>query len=139
MKIPAWLIVFFIICAICITPVSAQNDTKKQVLILVSYNQGMPWADTELSGTQEILARSGLDYELHIEYMDTKRTFNEVHIRNLYTLYKNKYNGTHFDVILCSDNDALNFLLKYRDELFPDTPVVFYGINSSPDNERYCA
>lgn len=32
-------------------------------------------------------------------------------------------------MIIVSDNDALNFVKEYRDELFPGVPVVFCGVN----------
>jgi hypothetical protein len=43
-------------------------------------------------------------------------------------LYLKKYTGRHFDLIIASNTDAFNFLLKNRDEIFPGTPVVFCGV-----------
>jgi len=45
-------------------------------------------------------------------------------------LIKEGYRGVRFDAVLASDNDALEFMRKYRDELFPGVPFVFTGINN---------
>ncbi|MGE4555405.1 MAG: ABC transporter substrate binding protein [Desulfovibrionaceae bacterium] len=37
-----------------------------------------------------------------------------------------------YDVIVTSDDNALHFALDNRDELFPNTPVVFCGVNNLP-------
>ena len=34
------------------------------------------------------------------------------------------------DLVMVSDNAALEFVLEQRDRLFPNTPIVFCGINS---------
>ncbi|MBZ0255670.1 ATP-binding protein, partial [bacterium] len=45
-------------------------------------------------------------------------------------MFQEKVKRIHEDIILVTDNYALNFVLKYRDELFPGIPIVFCGINS---------
>ncbi len=42
---------------------------------------------------------------------------------------KHKFRNARFDVIILSDNDALDFMIKYRDDLFGKVPTVFCGIN----------
>ena len=37
---------------------------------------------------------------------------------------------THYDVIIVTDNNALNFLMKYRQSHFAGIPVIFVGINA---------
>jgi hypothetical protein len=61
--------------------------------------------------------------------MDTKRRSDPTYFKQLKDLYAKKYEFVEFDAIVSSDDHALDFLLKYRDELFPNTPVVFSGIN----------
>ncbi|MDD2836355.1 MAG: hypothetical protein PHY05_09430, partial [Methanothrix sp.] len=66
--------------------------------------------------------------------MDTKRQPpTESRLAELFELYQNKYKNRHFDVIICSDNDAFQFLLNNRDRLFSDSPVVFCGVNFFED------
>jgi len=44
-------------------------------------------------------------------------------------VYKLKYKNFKFDIIIATDNNAFDFMRRYRDELFPGTPVVFCGVN----------
>lgn len=44
-------------------------------------------------------------------------------------LLEYKYNHYKPNVVITSDDFAYNFMLKYRDALFPGTPIVFSGVN----------
>ena len=68
--------------------------------------------------------------ELFVNYMDTKRRSDPDYFEILRSLYATKYQHFKFDAIISSDDHALDFLLQYRDELFPGTPVVFSGLNA---------
>ena len=49
---------------------------------------------------------------------------------NFYNLLKYKMNSyNEYDAILIGDDPALNFVKKYRKELFKDIPIVAFGIN----------
>lgn len=124
-----WLWVFLSFAAPVITAY-AQDDAKKEVLVLHSYHKGYKWTDEITVGIEEVL---GGDVNLWVEYMDTKRVFNEQYLHRLYELYEYKFATQEFDVIISSDDNAFNFLLAHRDELFPHTPVVFCGVNFFED------
>jgi hypothetical protein len=68
--------------------------------------------------------------DICVEYMDTKRYLSSIYLQQLNDIYRIKYASTGFDCIISSDDDALNFLIKYGRSLFGKTPVVFTGINS---------
>jgi diguanylate cyclase (GGDEF)-like protein len=69
------------------------------------------------------------DIELFVSYMDTKRCSSTEYFKQLRDLYARKYKFVTFDAIVSSDDHALDFLLEFRDELFPNVPVIFSGIN----------
>lgn len=72
------------------------------------------------------------DVNLFIESLDSKR-FKQDNF-NLFSSYLfNKYKDIRFNVVIVSDNDALDFAFQYGDSLFPDIPVVFCGINNPED------
>ncbi|MHC4527485.1 MAG: histidine kinase, partial [Planctomycetota bacterium] len=75
------------------------------------------------------LLRSGENMKIDIEYMDTKRFDDEAHYANLYTLFRNKSRQEQYDIIITIDNNALLFLLNYRDKLYPNVPIVFCGVD----------
>jgi len=68
-------------------------------------------------------------FKVVIEYMGTKWAYAEPYFEQLRGTYKYKFQGIRFDLIIATDDDAFNFLKRNRDELFPDTPVVFCGVN----------
>jgi signal transduction histidine kinase/ABC-type uncharacterized transport system substrate-binding protein len=112
--------------------VSFAEETKKNhILILNSYNKGYAWTDNNINGIENILKNNA--NTIHIEYMDAKRISDDKHFNNLYELYKHKFKNNKFDVIIASDNEAYNFLKKYHEELFWDTPIICSGLNSFDD------
>ena len=62
--------------------------------------------------------------------MDSNDNFEEEYWQQLYNLYKYKFKDTKFDVVIALDDNAFKFLIKYGDALFPNTPVVFSGVNN---------
>lgn len=116
---------------------SLASAEKKNILILNSYHKGLKWTDELVRGITKGLNEQPFESEMFIEYVDSKR-FAEVddYYKAIYELYKIKYAGTHLDVIIPTDDSALNFLLDHNDSLFIDVPVVFCGINN-PHNYSY--
>ncbi|MCD4829149.1 MAG: response regulator [Candidatus Cloacimonetes bacterium] len=97
--------------------------------MLHAYHQGYDWTDSIHRGIVSALEEDNI--ELFVEHMDTKRHYCDEYYDFLETLYFCRYveSGIHFDAIVCSDDNALNFLLDRRDRLFPGVPIVFCGIN----------
>jgi len=104
------------------------NDSPK-VLVLHSYHHGFEWTDSIHKAFSDTLTASIPKAEVFVEYMNTKRQSLGTMTPQLTALYKHSYSNVVFDVIVASDNNALDFLLLYRDSLFPGVPVVFCGIN----------
>ena len=114
------------------TVIAAAPDLKR-VLVLHSYHRGLGWTDSIAQGIDEVLGRSGLAIETFTEYMDTKRIFDEQYLDDLASLFRYKYRNRRFDIIISSDDYAFQFLLTHRDDIFPQTPVVFCGVNYFKD------
>lgn len=101
----------------------------RKVLILSSYHFGYTWSDRELSGIIETLDRSGLKTDLHVEYLDSKNFPKYEHFEQLKALFAVKYSKIRPALVITLDNPAFEFAIKYRQQLFKDTPVVFAGLN----------
>ena len=127
----ACLLIFFLL----IPALSLADKDKKTVLYLNSYHNGYHWSDGELEGIRTVLNQSRYKVDLQIEYMDAKKYSYDAISDNLYSLYKEKFKNEAFDVIILSDNDALNFVTKYRNDLFKNIPVVFCGVNDLKDSD----
>ncbi|MCU7917505.1 MAG: SpoIIE family protein phosphatase [Candidatus Thiodiazotropha sp. (ex Epidulcina cf. delphinae)] len=102
---------------------------KNNILLLNSYNKGYGWTDNQVEGVENIFPVHG-DAVLHTEYMSTKLINKPEYYKMLRDLYKFKYRGIKFDAIISTDDNAMLFLRKYRNELFPEVPVIFSGINN---------
>ncbi|MCP4608948.1 MAG: hypothetical protein GY845_09575, partial [Planctomycetes bacterium] len=67
-----------------------------------------------------------------VEYMDSKAiVYDAAYKKMLYDVYAYKYANQTFDVIISTDDNALNFLREYHGEIFPHVPIVFCGINNA--------
>jgi PAS domain S-box-containing protein len=108
---------------------SHSENATKHVLLLNSYHQGMTWVDQVTSAVIEELDPENNNIVFHVENMDTKRNPSVQYLHSLYNLYKLKFSNVEFDLILASDNNAFDFLVKYRNEMFSGTPIVFCGVN----------
>lgn len=111
----------------------AQDKESKNILILNSYHKGYIWTDKITKGIEDVIKDENIDNVIRVEYMDTKMIRNDIYFEKLYQLYKYKFSNYTFDAIIASDNNAYNFLKKYHDDLFPNTPVVVCGINKHDD------
>jgi len=128
--IPIILGISLIIALFMTQSALALHETpSKQVLVLVSYNPGQEWEEDIISEIKLRFAMHMVTTEIATEYMDTKRiNSDEARLAYLEGLYREKYKDRHFDLLIAADTDAFNFLLRYRDILFPKTPVVFCGV-----------
>lgn len=112
----------------CVLPRTTLANGLQKVLLLHSYHSGYKWTDDITSAVQDEF--HGKKIDLRIEHLDTKRYFTPEYFIQEKEFLAKKYTNTQFDVVLVSDNNALNFMLDFRTELFPDTPIVFCGVNS---------
>jgi len=115
---------------------AGHSAAKKNILILNSYHKGYKWTDNIVEGISMVLEPNSQNVNVQIEDMDTKRiSADDAYIQKLYEIYKYKFKNKKFDVIICSDDAAFLFLQKYQQDLFPDTPVVFCGVNNFDESE----
>ncbi len=129
--------IFFLLClaglglAICFNlpnpTVSAQVDDV-EVLILNSYHRGYGWADEVVQGIYDTLLGSGQIMNIHIEYMDAKRYPLADLQDELISLYLSKYDPKAFDLIILTDDNAVQFMFDYYEIFFQYVPVVFCGV-----------
>jgi PAS domain S-box-containing protein len=135
-KIIGVLVVALVLCVAGLPCGQAQAAPKKRVLIINSYHQGLSWTDDIVKGIASVLLQEedGANVELYFEYMDTKRYYGERYFQKLHETFVEKYSKKRFDVLIVADNDALMFIQKYYASLFPNTPVVFCGINNYTDS-----
>jgi signal transduction histidine kinase/DNA-binding response OmpR family regulator len=101
-------------------------ENSKNVLVLHSHKNLMPVSEII---NQAILSTLESDktyrFEYYIEYMDRTRFSDGVYAQRQLDFYRQKYSGLKMDLIIAVSVLALDFLIKYRGELFPETPIIF--------------
>ena len=103
-------------------------DASRHVLVLYSNNRLLP-ANLEFeAGLRETLANST---ELSAEFLDYPRFDGVSYIRALATLLREKYAQQPPAVLVVAGEEALDFLLRHRAELFPRVPVVHAAVARS--------
>ena len=100
-----------------------------EILLLHSYNKGLKWTDGISKGVQDVMLKHP-QYELTTEYMDSKKIESENYFNELLDLYRKKFYQRHYKAVIVADNYAYDFVLKYHRELFPNTPIVFCGVEN---------
>jgi PAS domain S-box-containing protein len=123
------LTIWFLIFGLAQPGVSNTLSAKLNVFYLNSYHYGYPWSDNITHGIREELENSGRIIQLQIEYLDAKKYYTKVLKAQLAQHFTEKFKNKKFDVVIVSDNHALEFVLEYGERLFPEVPVVFCGIN----------
>jgi two-component system cell cycle sensor histidine kinase/response regulator CckA len=107
----------------------ADDSGRQNVFYLNSYSNGYIWSDSLIEGLKSVFAKSEANIALHIEYMDSKQRYDDNVKMSLYGIYAHKYKGIDIDAIIVSDNNAFDFMLQFREGLFPGVPVIFCGVN----------
>lgn len=127
-KLLIWMLVMIVLHGMTSTSVYAHEEPRN-ILILNSYHKGLSWTDEQTEGICRIIRKHNERHELFVEYMDWKNYPTEKNLVYIYNHLKYKYSEKRIDVLLVTDNAALDFAIKHRKELFSDAPIVFSGIN----------
>ncbi len=107
---------------------------NRKVLILHSYHQTFEWTQEINKGISSTLNSDNTKFDISIEYLDAKRFQSEKLFKLSANLFREKYRNQKFDVIISSDNIALEFMNRYKNDLFPNSPLVFCGVNNYDDS-----
>lgn len=105
------------------------KNREIHVVIFNSYHQGFKWTDDITAAVISRMSAKLEKIDFHVEYMDSKRhpgqQFNDI----LFKSFAHKYKRLKPDIIITSDDNALDFIQHHHEELFPEVPVVFCGVN----------
>ena len=121
------------------------NTYATNILILNSYRVDLGWTNEQFQAIKDSLNQSDIkNIQLNIEFMDTKlfRPDKETQ-KNRIDFYSKKYKNINFDIVITTDDNALNFVKKYKHEnIFKKSKVFFCGVNNlslynTLDNKTY--
>ena len=124
-------ILFVLLAILAVSEKSLSQKASKKVLLINSYHIGYQWTDSITSAIISVFNKTD-KVELYVEYLDGKRYEDSTYFKRLLQVYELKYKKGMFDLVILSDNLALEFSLTYGNSLFGDIPVVFCGV-TNPD------
>ena len=123
---PAWAAAF-----LCLIPcASAANPAgTRRVVVLYPTSDGQPGTVLFDQGLRSTLKGSSREtIEVYNEYLDSAHFADEDYQKRLANFLSQKYTGREIDVVIPALAPSLDFVLKYRDRLFPGVPVVYGAI-----------
>jgi PAS domain S-box-containing protein len=115
-----------------------QTAVPKRVLVLHWYNKDHPWNVRFDEGFQSTLKSAPGTVEYYSEYLESNRFPGEAQSLLLRDYLRQKYADRTIDVVVANSDASLDFLLKYRAGLFPESPIVFVAVRH-PTTEELAA
>ncbi len=129
------ILLTFVICFSITAKTLASADKTavlhpQHIFILHSYHQEYPWTKKQNEGFVGSLSDQN-NYIISTEYLDTKRIAFDAKYQEFFADYlQKKYDNYSPDIVFCTDDNALSFLRYFKPILFPQSPVVFSGVNN---------
>ena len=129
MKLFSFLSLLILIIAIGNPVVRAHENFR--VLAIHAYSQDDPWTKSQHKGfVDELTKNASIPVDVSAEYLDTKRrTYNADYARQFRRYIQVKYTGYKPNIIYVTDDNGYLFARNYLLKLYPDTPVIFSGVN----------
>ena len=109
----------------------ATETPARSVLLLHSYQQGPAWVQNITDGVLSAFAQSrDFRFNYRFEYMNIL----DADPSGYAEVFRRRLGASRFDIVICVDNQALEFLVGNRASLFAGVPIVFCSIDDySPE------
>ena len=121
-----------LICATLLLPATAlfaqEKPAPKRVVVLYWYDKNfighVRW-DQGFQSALQSAPEGSIEY--YPEYLEANRFPEENQSQILRDYLEQKYANRPIDVVVAQSEVSLNFLVKYKDDLFPNVPIIFYS------------
>ncbi len=114
-------------------PAEAQGASPRTVLTIHSGAETFPSNPILDAGIRDRLAAgSDTPIDYFTEYLESDLFPGEKALLAFKDYLRRKYQGRTIDVVIAMTDTSLRFILNHRGELFPEAPVIFFGI-AGPD------
>jgi signal transduction histidine kinase len=122
-----WLRVTATLAMALFLPLTSLSQTAKNVLVLHMESSRLPANVVAQKAIEETIGRN-LGTQVFEEYMDENRLGTDY--PTLAERIHQKYGKKKMDLVMTVGPQALNFILQYREALFPAVPIVFSVVDS---------
>lgn len=121
----------FFVCSLLLSATFAIHayaaDNEDRVLFISSYSYAWETVPEQIEGIQSALSD---DVQLDYKFMDTKNCTSQNSYQLFYESIKQYLSEVPaYDALIVGDDAAFQFALDYQEELFPDIPIAFEGVN----------
>ena len=108
----------------------ARAAEPKRVLMLHAFNYTFPATSVIAEAARDrLIGHFSKSVEIDAEFLDLARNTDATHELRAANFIRDKYGQRPPDLVMTLGSVALPFLIKHRDTLFPNTPVVFTSIS----------
>ena len=105
----------------------AQAQPHRTVLTVHWSSEDFPINALRDAAIRKVLLSSDVPIDYYAEYLESDRFPAEEASLALRDSIARKFRGRRIDVVLAVQDVALQFVLRFRGELFPDAPIVYLG------------
>ncbi len=109
-----------------LSEITSYQQTTFNILQLNSYHDSYKWTSSLNSTIKQSLDSKGIEYELYIHNLDTKRIGTREKWKAMTQSILDYYPPGFLDIIIATDDNALNSLI---DNNIRDIPIVFCGVS----------
>lgn len=108
---------------------ATKSYAQDNVLVIHSYHGEYTWTNSIIDGINEQFTENNQDINIFHEFLDSKRYPDLQHKQSFLKYINQKYKKTSIDILMVSDDPALDLILKSKQQYFEQIPIVFLGIN----------
>jgi signal transduction histidine kinase len=127
MALPSLLAAVVALGVVCTTS-AAQTSSARTVLMIHWGPEAFPGTDVMDAAVRNGLSQSGVPIDYYAEYLETEEFTSDTASTALRDYIRRKFEGRRIDVVMANATAALQFALRYREELFPGAPIVFASV-----------
>ncbi|GFP77641.1 ABC transporter substrate binding protein [Clostridium fungisolvens] len=109
-------------------PVTNAEQQEKSILLINSYDSTYTWTIDETNGILKKFKEADPKYKVYVEYIDWKNSPYKENLDKFKELIKSRYKDKKIDLVMTTDDAALDFSVKNTQEIFGDVPIVFSGV-----------
>ncbi|MBK1880560.1 ATP-binding protein [Pelagicoccus mobilis] len=111
-------------------PAASHSSTAK-VLLIASYHPTDMWTQGQIAGMLETLEQRYDPFvDISIEYLYSRIPRDQSYIQRIRERIAQEYAHSPIELVITLDNVAFEFMRSHGNQLFPDSPVVFSGLNN---------
>ena len=110
----------------------SQTPARRTVVAVYWSPEDFPTNPIHGRAIQEELARSPVPVDYYAEYLESDLFPDDVAAESLREYIRLKYRDRPIDLVMANTSVALEFVIRYRSELFGNAPIVYAGIDAEP-------